>query len=513
MYTVTLVDDEPATLEILQNSIAWSELGVGTVSTALDGRSAMEMLDRGPTDLLITDIRMPNMDGLELLRHVRKMYPDTHCILLTAYGEFAYAKEAIRLGVENYLLKPVVKEEVEQTIKSALENIYRKQKNSEWLILDNTLKRWIQGTIDSEELGEHAAFLGINLYLPAYCAVCIVKRDPASSLGLFRSKCIEFFSACYTVFHLHDEKGRFVIILGGKSIDVPEIENTIRRAAEAAAVGTAAAAAIGEVVPEADSLSASYLAACETVDLTEPSSGELILPRRPGAADRSGMVSQEEIRILVCGAGGRERMESCRAFAKKLKRNTACGQEQQTLSRLKNGCIQAIQGEFPMQKGIRRELESLCESSGESAAAQFEEDAYAILSAACRVYGGLFGSLSPVVQYAADYIRKNCAEGISLKDFCSKNGMNAAYIGHLFKTETGTFFNDYLTGYRIDLSVIMLRNPSRKIKEIALSCGFASTSYFVRTFRKQKGLSPMKYRMQCSESGSGASEARGDETL
>jgi two-component system response regulator YesN len=68
---------------------------------------------------------MPRMDGLELIRNVRDLYPDIHCILLTAYSEFSYAKEAISLGVENYLLKPVSKEEVVQTVTKALDNIYK----------------------------------------------------------------------------------------------------------------------------------------------------------------------------------------------------------------------------------------------------------------------------------------------------------------------------------------------------------------------------------------------------
>lgn len=68
---------------------------------------------------------MPGMDGLELIRRVRALQPNTHCILLTAYGEFQYAQEAIRLGVDNYLLKPVAREEVCQTVQAALDNIYR----------------------------------------------------------------------------------------------------------------------------------------------------------------------------------------------------------------------------------------------------------------------------------------------------------------------------------------------------------------------------------------------------
>ena len=73
--------------------------------------------------------------------------------------------------------------------------------------------------------------------------------------------------------------------------------------------------------------------------------------------------------------------------------------------------------------------------------------------------------------------------------------MNPAYLGHLFKQETGIFFNDYLMQCRINQSVILLRNPNRKIKDIAEKIGFTSTSYYVKCFREAKGMSPAKYRL------------------
>ena len=116
MYTVLLVDDEEKILEVMKVRIGWQELGVDKLLTASDGQAALEDFEQQRIDLLVTDIRMPRMDGLELIEKVRSLYPDTHCILLTAYGEFEYARRAIQLGVENYLLKPVADVEMEQTI-------------------------------------------------------------------------------------------------------------------------------------------------------------------------------------------------------------------------------------------------------------------------------------------------------------------------------------------------------------------------------------------------------------
>ena len=105
MYTILLADDEESVLEVLRTGIGWQELGVGTLLSAMDGITALEQFERYRIDLLIADIRMPRMDGMELIRRVQTLSPDTHCILLTAYGESKYAQAAIRLGVEKDVYK------------------------------------------------------------------------------------------------------------------------------------------------------------------------------------------------------------------------------------------------------------------------------------------------------------------------------------------------------------------------------------------------------------------------
>ena len=138
MYTVLLVDDEPTILETLSSTICWQQFGVNTLLKSLDGYQALEIMRNHKIDLLITDIEMPNLDGLTLLKKTRETFPDVHCILLTAYGEFKYAQTALQYGVENYLLKPINKTELEETIEKALNNIYINRKNSHILFFSNS---------------------------------------------------------------------------------------------------------------------------------------------------------------------------------------------------------------------------------------------------------------------------------------------------------------------------------------------------------------------------------------
>lgn len=176
MFTVLLVDDEEMILSTLKSEIPWQEMGVDTVLTAENGQQALELACQQPVALVIADIRMPVMDGLTLVRELKIRSPRTHSILLSAYNEFEYARAAISLGVENYLLKPLIMAEVEQSVRRAIINIYA-SRNGHWLHYSNTILRWMTGTIEQSELAERSLHHRINLFLPQYAVVCLTKRN------------------------------------------------------------------------------------------------------------------------------------------------------------------------------------------------------------------------------------------------------------------------------------------------------------------------------------------------
>lgn len=112
MTTILIVDDHKHLAESLATTIPWDTHGVDEVRQAYSGMEAVETFEREPIDILITDIRMPVMSGIELIRIVRARYPQTDCILLTGHAEFEYARQAIELETAHYLLKPVKHDEL-----------------------------------------------------------------------------------------------------------------------------------------------------------------------------------------------------------------------------------------------------------------------------------------------------------------------------------------------------------------------------------------------------------------
>ena len=123
MKKVMIVEDEELILQGIRNILDWESLDLEVVHMAHDGAEALEMWEREPVHIVVTDISMPVMDGLELLHKIREKEEQVRFIILTGYDEFAYAREAIRLEVENYILKPINEEELERQLRETVEKL------------------------------------------------------------------------------------------------------------------------------------------------------------------------------------------------------------------------------------------------------------------------------------------------------------------------------------------------------------------------------------------------------
>lgn len=500
MYSVLLVDDEENVLKILKTTIQWQGLGVEQVFTAHDGLEALTLLARQKIDLLMTDIKMPNLDGINLIRKVKNLYPDVRCILLTAYGEFEYAKEAIKLGVENYLLKPVARDEVEQTIQKALDNLYSRRSNGESLLRENILRRWVAGTITEEELGERAVVLGLNLYLPRYGIVCFVKRTKDNAKE-FRTYCKELLSVQHEVYSFWDEKGRYIFIVGGRELDAGEMAAQLQSAAEKHEMSGKVNISLGTPVSEVGTLHVSYQMACDCVELSDLKNSGIILQNPYLEQGFDADYLTEEVRFLLFSEEEQIRITGCRHLGIKLYQTAENGDTEKALIRLLGICMRVLSTEFPLQENLQDEVFGLKWSGGRLGREEFTVQVNEILEGVRRIFDRCLAQYTPIVQLAMRYVRTGVMEGagISVKEFCAQNGMNPSYLGHLYKKETGLFFNDYLMKCRLNRSIILLRNPNNKIKDIAEAVGFMSASYFVKCFRENKGVSPTKYRMGISD--------------
>ncbi|WP_172195633.1 response regulator [Saccharibacillus qingshengii] len=167
MRTVFFVDDEPLIARGMSSILDWEKYGLQPCGQAGDGVQALERLGDTGADLVITDIMMPRMNGLELIAELKKHHPNMRFIVLSGYEEFEYVKVGIRLGIENYILKPINIEELQATVRRIGEVWEReeasrvRQEEDRRVLRSNVLVRWTQGEIGREELLQRAVLLEI----------------------------------------------------------------------------------------------------------------------------------------------------------------------------------------------------------------------------------------------------------------------------------------------------------------------------------------------------------------
>ncbi|WP_252980018.1 response regulator [Eisenbergiella tayi] len=233
MYRLLIVDDEPMIVEGLKAYILTADYSFSAVDTASNGREALEQMEKQPPDMLITDIRMPQLDGIGLLSAVREREWGTKVIVLSGYNDFEYVRSMAVLGIENYLLKPVNEEELYATVSATLKKLdneqalqMKEQLNAD-LIRENIINRWLYGSIGENELIERAEFLDFTLEAACY-QPCIIRllgtnadKDPAL-LRRFQELCRQILSRNSSCYYARNYAGDIIAVYCPDETDSPE---------------------------------------------------------------------------------------------------------------------------------------------------------------------------------------------------------------------------------------------------------------------------------------------------
>lgn len=236
MYGVLIADDEPQICEGLKRIIDWASYGFSDIRTAFDGESALASVRSQPPDLLITDIRMPKISGVELLKRIRELGLDVPTVVLSGYDDFEYIRSMAVLGIENYLLKPVIVSEIRLTVINVVKKLekralrQRQSKHDIGVIRDNIINRWVNGTIDENELEERADFLGLNLNAEYYqpCILKIFGDGPEKNVGTkneVHTACESILSGEHNIYSAQNYEGDTVGIFWGDRL--PEEQDSI----------------------------------------------------------------------------------------------------------------------------------------------------------------------------------------------------------------------------------------------------------------------------------------------
>ncbi|MFP3091214.1 response regulator transcription factor [Treponema sp. TIM-1] len=497
MYKVFLVEDEIVVREGIRNSIPWDKAPYTLAGEAPDGEMALSIIMDLKPDILITDIKMPFMDGLTLCRIVKKTLPWIKIIILSGHDEFEYARKAISIGVEEYLLKPVssqdmiaaldkiaarIDEEKEKLL--SIEHLKKQVQSHADILRERWLLDFVHGRIPPGETIEQARELGLDLIARSYIAAVVGIVLPPDSAGkspplLSVKAIIKSITEKYSNVLLFpaDEK-KYVMLIrenpplpsGAEAAGAKKTEESMEESLYSIALGLARIADERSLAGEGN-FDPTGLLNIETDPLVarlKYASGKDVDSIIKGYADLLGEKSGENQMLeyyifgdIIVGAS-------------------------KIIEELGGDIKQIIP--FSLQQNEIREIINSREMFYEKIRAL----CYAVIEFRESRTEGRYQS---VILKTKDYIERNYGDqDISLHTVASHVGISPNHLSTVFSQETGENFIEYLTKVRIERAKHLLSTTGMKNADIAFETGFSDPHYFSFIFKKHTGLSPREWK-------------------
>ncbi|MFA9377043.1 MAG: response regulator [Lachnotalea sp.] len=531
MYKVLLVDDEALIREAISENIKWEELGYKFLGACENGKEAIKKINEEVPDLLITDICMPYVDGMELTKYMYENYPITKVIIVSGYDEFEYAKKAVKYKVLEYVLKPVTAYELTELldkIKKDFDMESDKNKNLKKMqeayisnlpvLKGRFLNGLIQGNISAEMVNKKAEDFKVDLQ-GKYFATAIVEEDDLFEY-IKRHHGIKEDLVLFAVFNIveeivskhcggitfqNGEEKTSIIFKADKEegfrSEIYDICTEVRMVLNQY-LKIDVAIGIGKTVPTINWLSRSLESAKDVLEYRFLLGGNVVLDASelsPSPTTTGIDISTWTDKILLnIKAGDNEELENIiKCFVKKLKaefvpKNRIIIYIQNIVLSIVNMLDAAglrderfMEGEYTFinniylnkhLRDIETELINFCEKISQTMTS--EKDSY--------------GNRHAIM--ALDYIDKNYGNAeISLNSVCNYLAMSTSYFSAIFKTYTSETFIEYLTKKRIDQAKNLMENTALKAYEIANEVGFSDPHYFSIIFKKHTGATPTEY--------------------
>ena len=513
MYRVIIVDDEPVIRRGLRETIEWDSLGLEVAGEAADGLEALNLVREIRPEILITDIRMPDMDGLELIREVRKLDFNVKITILSGYSDYDYLKAAIRLGVDNYLLKPIDNDELISNLKNAVSEIEKEAVTSLQirqgtdLLRSNTLRRLMTGRISAEELKEKAEFLHIPLDAEMYiCAVCSVNRQvPAENREQFFREIVTDRSREGQMAFM-DEDGNLALVLAFSKAraDRQEVQQMLEALAEKATREQEIPLMIGagRATESFGQIRDSYQSAKAALEYGAfLKNGGVIwydeVPEAPRAEQIPDRIDYDRMKEHI----RRGEQEELKTYLEKTLEETIA-EAVPSLRRIRDLIMHIAVRMTDCFRQIYGSMNAFREPEDFDYSRLFSLRSYSDMRDwLFRLCDGLFaanrtllGRSTSIVGLAVDYITKHYREGVTLRQVASVCHVNTSYLGQIFRKETGIAFTDYVNALRIREAERLLADPTLKVYEVAERVGFTDYHYFLKIFRKVTGKSPTDVR-------------------
>ncbi len=527
MIKVLIADDEPYIRQGLKILINWEQYGYEVCGEASNGYEAVELIKQTEFDLVITDIKMPQMDGLELIEYTRKhISKEIRFIILSGFYEFEYAKKAIRYDVADYILKPVQKEELIRVLEDYKEQYYQQIESqrireiSEKIVFDRHLSLLISGKQNEDGINYISSYL-IDTEQLRYISIeydsisdrfrALSKEDKLKELNLLYDNLKSYLGEHW--YHAFMEVGRQENVYGVGFIYVKrlaELAGVTERAYISELYAVIAGKLnyriiilIGQKVDHISMISESYKSATIAKSFQQFSNEQDIayydeVKQMPVGKN---LVNKEMMDELIRSIEENDTEEISRKieviYNHFKEMVTEPGMIKINLDYLLFSLISLAKSLDPDFE--QEEVYKLISQGGyeqfevRGSVMHFKEFALEFSNYLAQVRQHAFGGVLTEVEKE---ITEHYMDNLSLKSLSEKYFINSAYLGQIFKKQYGISFKDYLNNYRIDRAAELLIRSDEKIYLIANAVGFNNTDYFISKFVQLKGITPLQYRKQ-----------------
>lgn len=534
MYKVVLIDDEPIIRKGIKNIINWKQLNCEVYAEASDGNEGLELIRQGHPEIILTDIHMPRINGLEMLKQIRDIVPNSKTIIITGYREFDYAQDAIKYGAFDFLLKPTKLEQLTSVLVRAID-VLNKQKlmhaevNKFKLLFEQSvpmLKEKLLCDIvfelnnNEKEITEKMKLFDIHINSFVFVVVENDSYEDFAStqydkhlyqFGIINSY-EEIFAEKYEIHVITLNSNKIGFILQNRSylnINMSEIlEKT---------------AYLQEMISNAFGISVS-------ISLSSEGSSVFELPEKLKEcnysleyrsylgnntiiqfSDLSTLFKFEEYSSLEMYK--RQMLEGIKAGNELLVKNSLDkingfissttisnnylrNYYYSTLSSINNirNSVLAANSDKKHEDSIEfSSILKMIEKSDDTEELNSLIENVAI-NISKKVNNFNNKSIKITLRKAINYINEHYSEQLTLYEVAAHTFVTTFYISRMFKKELGTTFVDYLNDLRIEKAKELLKNVRYKSYEVASLVGIPDPHYFSRLFKKHSGITPSEYR-------------------
>ncbi len=533
-YKILLVDDEEEIRKGIIKHIKWEELGFNVVGEAENGIEALDIIDKTEPDIVITDIKMPFMDGIKLAQNIRYRYPTTKVIVLSGFDDFEYAQEAMKLGVMRYILKPINSAEMHEMLrelkglldeeilsKNNLELLKLNYEKSLPLLKERFLNYWIEDYVTSEVIEENRSLFKLEIGTEDLC-IAIIRPDglmnKENNIQFVKNTSllkVAIFNVCEEIVKSHSlgtlfmKMNEMVIIAPIRKGELLEASNHVFNGLEQIRVtvekylNTTVTIGVGNVCTDRCMLYKAYLSAKAALDYTITlGNNKLIYIEDIEPENAREIIFEEDKEKVLLAAIKTGKEEEIKKILEAILKQMEGAQI--TLSDYQIYIIEIFSSIMHLMRSMEIDNKEIFPEVGNffsyiSALRTKEEVKEWLSTVSLSVSKAIIAkrnlSKNDLIERAKIYIEENYAdEELSAEKLCNYLHISTNYFSALFKKETRLTFTNYLTQIRINKAKELLRNTEMKAFDIGNKVGYVEGHYFSYVFKKVTGITPTEYR-------------------